>query len=345
MIRIGAGRLALVLSGALVVSGCEEGAGVALGQGGASGARGEAQYVEQDVEAPDVFSVSEPGLWDGRPSLGGVWVAHPNVKEPDRVMIRNAENGRSVIGALFKRETSGSGPRLQVSSDAAQALGILAGDPTNLEVVVLKRERILIEPEPVAEEELEVSEAVMAEPGEIEAETLADPLAAAAAAIDAVEAGEAGGEVVEATGAAAATAAGAAAGAVVEEAVEERPRWWQRRRTRDVEEGVLEDAPEAEVAEEAEPAAAPTPEPQPRTASSLSKPFIQIGIFSVQANAERTATNLRAKGLLATVLEQTSRGKTFWRVVVGPAANAAARSEALEQVKAMGFTDAYYVDN
>ena len=42
--------------------------------------------VERDVEAPGVFQVTEAGLWDGRPSLGGVWVAHPDVTEPERVI-------------------------------------------------------------------------------------------------------------------------------------------------------------------------------------------------------------------------------------------------------------------
>ena len=40
------------------------------------------KLVERDVEAPDAFQVTEKGLWDGRPSLGGVWVAHPSVKDP-----------------------------------------------------------------------------------------------------------------------------------------------------------------------------------------------------------------------------------------------------------------------
>lgn len=47
------------------------------------------KLVERDVEAPEVFSTSEAGLWDGRPSLGGVWAAHPDVGEPERVIIRN----------------------------------------------------------------------------------------------------------------------------------------------------------------------------------------------------------------------------------------------------------------
>ena len=40
---------------------------------------------KESVEAPDVFQVAEAGLWDGRPSLGGIWVAHPDVTQPERV--------------------------------------------------------------------------------------------------------------------------------------------------------------------------------------------------------------------------------------------------------------------
>ncbi|MDA0963253.1 MAG: SPOR domain-containing protein, partial [Proteobacteria bacterium] len=75
------------------------------------------RLVERDVEAPEVFQVTEAGLWDGRPSLGGVWVAHPDVVDPERVIIRNSANGKFVIGALFRRERDIPGPRLQTSSD------------------------------------------------------------------------------------------------------------------------------------------------------------------------------------------------------------------------------------
>lgn len=95
---------------------------------------------ERDVEAPEVFDVTDEGLWDGRPSLGGVWVAHPEATDPERVMIRNAETGRFVIGALFRRERENPGPPLQVSSEAAAALDLLAGNPTSLQVTALRRE-------------------------------------------------------------------------------------------------------------------------------------------------------------------------------------------------------------
>ncbi len=103
-----------------------------------------ARTVEQDVERPDVFEVTDRGLWDGRPSLGGIWVAHPDVTDPERVVIRNPANEKSVVGALFRRERENPGPPLQISSDAADALGILPGAPTQISVVVLRREDIAV---------------------------------------------------------------------------------------------------------------------------------------------------------------------------------------------------------
>lgn len=98
------------------------------------------ELIERDVEAPQVFQVTENGLWDGRPSLGGVWVAHPDVQDPERVIVRNLDNGKFVIGALFRRERENPGPALQASSDAAAALGMLAGAPAELQVTALRRE-------------------------------------------------------------------------------------------------------------------------------------------------------------------------------------------------------------
>jgi hypothetical protein len=82
------------------------------------------QLVERDVEAP--FQVTEAGLWDGRPSLGGVG-SPIRRREPERVIIRNQTNGTFVIGALFRRERDNPGPSLRVSSDAA-ALQMLSQD-------------------------------------------------------------------------------------------------------------------------------------------------------------------------------------------------------------------------
>ncbi|SMX27900.1 Sporulation related domain protein [Pelagimonas phthalicica] len=231
---------------------------------------------ERDVEAPDIFQATEAGLWDGRPSLGGVWVAHPDVTDPERAIIRNEANGKFVIGALFRRERQSPGPRLQVSSDAAAALGILAGQPTNLNVVALRREEVSIDaPLPQAES----AAAAMPAAPEISEGTLDPVLDGASKAIE--------------TASLAPTAAPAA------------------------------------------PAAKPV--------SSLSKPFIQIGIFSVEQNARNTATAMRQEGMVPTVKEQSSNGKKFWRVVVGPAQDKPELQALLKKIKGTGFTDAYAV--
>ncbi|MCE8007472.1 SPOR domain-containing protein [Aestuariivita sp.] len=249
--------------------------------------------IERDVEAPEVFQVTEAGLWDGRPSLGGVWVAHPDVSEPERVIIRNAANGKFVIGALFRRERDIPGPRVQTSSDAAAALGMLAGSPVQLNVTALRREAVEEAQEPETVDHVETAE-------EITEQTL-DPIAAAGAALDQETVATAA--AVSATGATLASAATSSA------------------------------AP-----------AAPAPQPAP-SRSSLGKPYIQIGIFSVEANANRTADMMRGAGMVPTVFAQTANGKPFWRVVVGPARTSSERATLLNTVKGVGFSDAYAVSN
>ena len=76
---------------------------------------------------------------------------------------------------------------------------------------------------------------------------------------------------------------------------------------------------------------------------ALSKPYIQVGIFSIEQNARNTAEVMHQLNIQPTVKEQTSRNKTFWRVIVGPAINMNQRSTLLQKVKAVGFGDAYAV--
>lgn len=289
-------RLGVAGSVLMLVAACETGPDFSFLKPGDKAAQAETpvaskttKLIERDVEAPEVFQVNEAGLWDGRPSLGGVWVAHPDAADPERVIIRNTANGKFVIGALFRREREIPGPRIQASSDAAAALGMLAGAPVALNVTALRREAVAEEP-PVAEdtpaeEDLAASapttEAVSSTDGEI-TESALDPIAGAAAAIEAA-------------------------------------------------------APSA-------PAAKPPPAPAPK-ASKVDKPFIQIGIFSVEANANRAADTMRNAGMHPTVYEQSANGKPFWRVVVGPAQSKSERASLLKQVKATGFSDAYAVTN
>ena len=214
--------------------------------------------VERDIEAPDVVNISEAGFWDGRPSLGGIWVAHPDAKDPEKVIIRNPQNGKFVIGALFRREREFSGPSLQLSSDAADALGILAGQPTNVSVVALRRQSVLVEK---------------------------------------------------------------AENQVIEESLDP-----------------IQQTAEAAIAA----ADKPTPKPKP---SSLGKPYLQIGIFGVEANARGAVSSMSAKGLSASMSKLTLNDKPFWRVIVGPAATTAEMSAMRKTVTAAGFADAYAVKN
>lgn len=272
---------AVALIGTVVLAGCDEDGAFNLGSAfeskpeeetAASSDEPAGEFIEKDVEAPDVFSANEAALWDGRPSLGGIWVAHPDVTEPERVMIRNATNGKFVVGALFRRERNNPGPRLQMSSDAADALGILAGSPTELSVVALRTERIEVAPpEPETPQDAPAIEPVLIQQTEL------DPIAAAGAAIDASE---------------------------------------------------------------------PTPVVLTGPASTaVDKPFIQVGIYNVEKNANAVANQMRSAGMVPTVKSGENAGTPFWRVVVGPAATMADQEELLGKIKAEGYSDAYTVSN
>jgi hypothetical protein len=128
-----------------LLMGCVEGGGK-TGTGDSAGlaatpAKARAK-AGQEIEAPEVFQATDSALWDGRPSLGGIWVASPDVENPERVVMFNPATGKSITGALFKRERENPGPRLQLSSDAAEALGILAGAPTEIRVTALRKEKV-----------------------------------------------------------------------------------------------------------------------------------------------------------------------------------------------------------
>lgn len=275
--NFGMGRADLTLS--LALSGCLDVEMPKLGLGAKKGATETEQaqadstikLIERDVEAPDVFQVTDSALWDSRPSLGGVWVAYPGNIEPERVIIRNDENKKFVIGALFKRERDNPGPKIQLSSDAAAALGILAGKPTMLNITALRRESV---PDPAAVAKETASE------GDKDKKSLSS---------------------------------------IAEAAINEA---------------------DSTKAETVKPAPAKT---KTKTASTLDKPYIQIGIFSVETNARNMATSLSTLGVVPIVKAQESKGKKFWPVLVGTAASKSERASLLKKARSLGFDDAYFV--
>lgn len=291
-------QIALLAVLALGVSGCVEGQGPFAAKpkdgGEEAGAPAKPQrstkIVERDVEAPQVFQVTDQALWDGRPSLGGVWVASPDATDPERVIMRNPANGKFVIGALFKREIDNPGPKLQISSDAAEALGLLAGAPARISVTALRRE--------------EAAEEAPAAPILDTAEALPPAGGAGTGAIDA------GGVETKPLDAPASTGDKKKAPA-------------KARETAAVAGAALDAA--------APPPAAAPPAPPKATGGRV----IQIGFFSVEANAKRAVDTLAKAGLAGEVRKESSSGKDYWSVI------ARGDAETLKKVKAAGFSDAY----
>jgi cell division septation protein DedD len=330
MAGIGYRRLILTASVLAMLAGCQEGAGPVSEnppvEGSAADAGTTAQVasatsvklVDRDVEAPEIFQTTDQALWDGRPSLGGVWVASPEAKDPERVIMRNPANGKFVIGALFRRERDNPGPTLQISSDAAAALGLLAGEPGKISVTALRRD----EAAPTAPD---ASKPILDAAETVDTEAL-DPIAGtAAAAIDKAEADAAKGGKAAAAPAAATAVAPATPGAKAPAATATKPA----------------DAKPATAAEPAatKPAATPAPAnaPTAATPATASGGLIQIGIFSQEANAKRAVDTLKKSGITATIKAETSQGKPFWSVT------ARGDSTALSKIKQAGFKDAYYL--
>ncbi|MBS0563166.1 MAG: SPOR domain-containing protein [Proteobacteria bacterium] len=317
----------VVLGAAVMLSACQmsspfkarapEAAPVATSVPGDS-ASGAPAAGERDVEAPKLFNMTAKALWDGRPSLGGVWVAHTSVRDPERVMMRNPANGKSVVGALFRREIDNPGPPLQLSSDAAEALGLLAGQPATLQVVALQRV------EAPAPAPAKPATAVAAAPATSAVTTTPLPkpgakpakgstgteqlTTAAAAAID-----KAAGK--PAAKAAAQPAASATAGKA---------------------------SAKGQTAT-AQPAATTKPAAPAPADATLRRPFVQVGIFSAEANAKKAAAQMQKAGFKAEVRPDQSQGKSFWRVIIGPAASVAERDAMAAKVKTLGYPDSYPV--
>jgi cell division septation protein DedD len=340
----GAGlRLVLPVAAILALAACEGGFPSPGGGTTTAGATATSvELVETDVEAPEIFQVTDAGLWDGRPSLGGVWVAHPDVTEPERVIIRNQNNGTFVIGALFRRERENPGPVIQVSSDAAEALQMLAGAPATLNVTALRREEPAAAPEPAPALAAALPSAGATEPL-ADADPLADPVAQPGPLPAAEPEPRSGNFFSRLFGGdpapEPAPITDTASGLPQAEAIGVTPL--------DPVAGAAAAIEAAEAAGVPGTEASPAPltsAPAPATgASDLTRPYIQLGIFSIESNANDLAQDLQSKGLATRVVAQESQGRSFWRVLVGPATSEAQRQTWLDQVKAEGFADAYFV--
>jgi DedD protein len=64
--------------------------------------------------------------------------------------------------------------------------------------------------------------------------------------------------------------------------------------------------------------------------------MVQLGVFSVQANAERLAQELKSQGFHALVSENSGGGRPLWRVRTGPVAERAAAEQLNARLRAAG---------
>lgn len=341
-----------------ILAGCVDSGGAGSdGGGGSVGlvAAPARSGAARDVEAPEIYQSTDTALWDGRPSLGGIWVAAPDVKDPERVIMVNPTTGKSVTGALFRRESGNPGPKLQLSSDAAEALGVLAGQPVQLRVTALRKVETPAPEAPAAVAAAPEAEPAAAEAPPADTATKAAPkgtAAVAAAALEASDENPTAGEATAEPAAApeapkrktwaerraeakarreaekAAKAAAAAEAAAADEvgaagigvaAVETAP--------------LDARAPEATTAQPAQPAAQSA---QPAPAAPAGRP-IQVASFSQDANAQRAVDALAKIGVSAQAVRSERGGKAVWGVV------AIGDGELLKKIKGAGFADAYFL--
>lgn len=266
----------LITAAAGMLSACVDGLGTTTSSGGTLGNSSSTRIVTRDIEAPEVFQTTAMAQWDGRPSLGGVWIAAPRTTDPERVIIRNRANGKFVIGTLFRRAVAGDG--MQLSSDAAQALDIKAATAVSLDVTALRR----------------ADGSASVDPNR--------PLLDSAEAI--------GGGPADAIAAASLAAA------------------------QDAQRLQIPATPVLGNSVRASAAPLATQNTIAKTANGLP---IQLGIFSLESNAQRARQLAKNAGLSAEIKRETSQGKPLWSVSArGSAAD-------LTKVKALGFPDAYFL--
>ena len=191
-------------------------------------------------EKPEILDISVSVIWDGSRTLGGNWVSHPDINNPEKVLITNTYNGKSVVGAVFQQTKSPNKRLANISSDAAKALSITKNDETALQIVAIK---------------------------------------------------------------------------------------------------VIENSKENSNSTSI------TVEKKPTSSARLTKPFIQVGIFGVENNALKTGDQMSKLGIPVNTFDFKIKGKTYWRVVAGPASTLDNLENMLKTIKSTGFTDAYFVSN
>jgi hypothetical protein len=89
-------------------------------------------------EKPEILDISTTVIWDGDQTLGGNWISHPDAASPERVLIKNISNGKSIVGAVFQQTKKMNTGSALISSDAAKALSIAQNEKTKVQIVAVR---------------------------------------------------------------------------------------------------------------------------------------------------------------------------------------------------------------
>ena len=89
-------------------------------------------------QKPEILDISSSVIWDGDETLGGNWISHPDVVSPERVLIKNISNGKSIVGAVFQQPKKSKTGSALISSDAAKALDIAQNEKTKVQIVAVR---------------------------------------------------------------------------------------------------------------------------------------------------------------------------------------------------------------
>jgi hypothetical protein len=281
---------------------------------------------------PEAFHATGLGLWDGERTLPGVWIAYPMAEMARSVRLTNVETGAQTDAALFRRDPNLSGPRIIVSSEAAELLGLTPGHATQMTIDAL-----------TYRSDTETASAVAGTAEELDpvpAEVPADEAATEPATPDLGPLAPASAPPAALEPAAADTGLLDAAAAEAETETETGPK-------QDPIDSAAESAGE-------EPKPGPLispPKPKPNVTPDDPAPdvsgeitdgrhFIQAGIFGQPGNAARLMKKLRAVSLPVEELPLILSGRALTRVLIGPYRTVAERDTALEIVRRLGPEDA-----
>jgi hypothetical protein len=87
---------------------------------------------------PSLFQAEARTLWDGLPSMGGAWVAHPAAGAAMMVEATNLDTGRSLRLPMLRISERAGRPPIQMSADAALRLGMAPGRLTPVRLIGLR---------------------------------------------------------------------------------------------------------------------------------------------------------------------------------------------------------------